>query len=566
MGIRSKLINFFAKPSIAPYTPKSISCFLDGYSLQTFFHDCIAGISVGVIALPLAMAFAIAAGLDPAYGIYTACIAGFLNSLFGGSLFLIGGPTGAYVLLIYGIHQKFGYIGLQAATIEAAIILLLLGALKMGNIIRFIPYPVILGFTNGIALAIGISQIKDFFGLQIPIHSIDPFERLQGIVSYAHTISWTAFFLSATTLYSIFYIRKRSKRLPAIIIALTMTTLINWLFHLSGTTVQDRFDAIPSSLPLPEIPLFSFDLLRAVFPDAIGIALLGAIESLLCAVIADSITGTTHKSNCELIAQGIANIGSTLFHGIPSTGAIARTTASIHLGAKTPVAGMIHAITLLGLVLFLAPAASLVPLASLAAVLIFIAWNMFEWHHMTALIRGERSEALGMLATLLTTIFVDLNTAVEVGILISIILFVKKSREMTQEKLWEQLEAFDTHAEQEGIIHPPSSATSLPKETAIYELEGPFFFAVADLLNDAFLRFETIPKTLIVRMRSVPFIDSSGIHALRRFYDLCQLKGVTLYFSEVRPEVLASLQKASFFKTFPENHMIEDISAISEAL
>ncbi len=539
-----------------------MSCLLEGYTFELFMQDCIAGISVGVIALPLAMAFSIAAGLDPEYGIYTACIAGFLNSLFGGSRFLIGGPTGAYVLLIYAVYQEFGYPGLQIATIEAAALLIILGVLRMGNVIRFIPYPVIVGFTGGIAIAIAISQLKDFFGLSIPVHSIDPIERLRDIYMYAHTISWSTLLIGIVTFISIIVIKKQSKQIPAFLTALTISTGIVWIFQLPVVTIEDKFGLIPSTLPMPIIPDFSFELMRKVFPHALGIALLGAIESLLCAVIADSLTGTTHKSNGELVAQGIANIGSALFHGIPSTGAIARTTASIQLGAKTPIAGIVHAITLLLLILFLAPIASMIPLSALAAVLIFIAWNMIEFNHMKELIRSSRTEAMIMTVTLCTTLFVDLNTAVELGVLLSVILFVKKSSEMSRGRLWPKLIEYDAQRDQEVVDR--FDPITLPHDISVYELEGPFFFAVSDVLNDALLRFDPLPRILIVRMRSVPFIDSSGIQALKRFFHLCTLKGVDLYFSELQPGVQNSMVRARFFETISHSRIIRSIQEILE--
>ncbi len=568
MGIKDRLTRLFSQPKIAPFTPKIVTCLLEGYSKETFFQDLLAGISVGVIALPLAMAFSIAAGLDPEYGIYTACIAGFLNSLFGGSRHLIGGPTGAYVLLIYGVYKEFGYPGLQAATIEAALIIFALGFFQLGTFIRFVPYPVIMGFSGGIAITIAISQIKDFFGFTLVFESLDPIDRLYTMYQNSHLVNISALTIGLGTLLAIIFIKSRSKRLPAFLIALFFTTAIAKLFELPVITIEDRFGIIPSHLPALEMPVFHFELFRKVFPHALGIALLGAIESLLCAVIADGLAGTTHKSNCELIAQGISNIGSALFHGIPSTGAIARTTANINLGAKTPVAGMIHSITLLLLMLFLAPIASMIPLAALAGVLLYIAWNMIEIHHMKMLLKGSRMEGVIMLTTLITTVCVDLNAAVELGVLLSIVLFVKKSSEINKGKLWTQLIAHDIKNNSQSCLvaekAPLSEIPYIPHDISVYELEGPFFFAVCDTLHDALLRLETTPRVLIIRMRSVPFIDISGIQAIKRFYLHCISKNIELYLSEIQNNVGHSLEKSHIFDTIPRDRVISNIHEVIE--
>lgn len=551
-----------SSPRISPFVPKSITCLLEGYSKEIFLSDLIAGISVGVIALPLAMAFAIAAGLDPEYGIYTAIVAGFLTSLLGGGRFLIGGPTGAYVLLIYTVFSVHGLDGLRMATLEAGIILIILGVLRMGGVIRFVPYPVIVGFTGGIALTLFISQLKDFFGLQIASQSIDPVDRIHALFRHIHTISWASLAIGALTIGAIFTIRRFSKKLPAFIIALAGAAIVTWIFGLDTPTIKDKFGIIPSELPSLQIPEWDFDTARRVFPEALAIALLGAIESLLCAVIADSITGTTHKSNCELVAQGIANIGSTLFGGIPATGAIARTNANIQFGARTPFAGIFHAITLLLLVYFIAPLASMVPLAALSGVLLVVAWNMCEFDHMKELLVASRSEAITMVITLLTTLFAGLNTAIEVGVLLSIILFVKKSSEMSKGKLWAKIQKEEAKHDRE-IVTIPYDGNQLKEmlhhDVYVYELEGPFFFAVSDMLNDAFNRFETMPKTLIIRMRSVPFIDSTGIQALKRFAARCKSKGVDLYIAEARAGIVREFERTSLLHTLPKEKIVSSI-------
>ena len=551
--------NLHSSPKIAPFIPKSITALFVGYSKEFFVGDLSAGISVGIIALPIAMAFAIAAGLDPEYGIYTAIVAGLLNSLFSGSRFLIGGPTGAYVLLIYSVFSTHGINGLQLATLEAGIILIIMGLLRLGGIIRFVPYPVVIGFTGGIALTIFISQLKDFLGLHIANSSIDPLERIVSIIGAFHTFSWESFLIGGITIAAILTSRKYSKKLPAFLIALALATIVTSTCGFSTPTVLDKFGQIPSDLPRFTLPSLDFNLARQVFPQALAIALLGAIEALLCAVVADSMTGTTHKSNCELVAQGIANIGSSLFGGIPATGAVARTTANIQFGAKTPFAGIFHALTLLLLIYFIAPFASLVPLAALSAVLLFVAWNMMELEHMKELIKSSRTEALVMMITLLITIFVDLNTAIEVGVLISIILFVKKSSEMSRGKLWTKLQKEEAKNDRQLMSNTQEGdilKETLPHDVQVYELEGPFFFAVSDMLSEALSRFDPLPHIFIVRMRSVPFIDSTGILAIKRLAQICHNKKIELFLAEARPGIIREFERANLFHILPRERLI----------
>lgn len=562
MSFVERLREWTSSPKVAPFVPKSIVCLLEGYSRKDFFFDLSAGVTVGVISLPLAMALSIAAGLDPEKGLYTAIVAGLLNALFSGSRFLIGGPTGAYVILIYGVVQKYGFDGLACATLEAAVILFLLGCFKCGSLVRFIPYPVIVGFTSGISLALLSTQIKDFFGLSIPTASVDVIDKVSNAIQYSSTANIYAIFLSVLTLVLIYVFRSYSKKFPGVIVALCIAATLNIVFHLDVETIESRFGIIPGSLPVPHFPEISFELLRKTFPDAVGIALLGAIESLLCAVIADSLTGTRHKSNCELIAQGIANFGSVIFGGIPSTGAIARTTTSLQLHAKTPMAAIVHSLTILVLMVLFAPYASMIPLSAIAAVLVYVAANMFEYAQMRDLVRGWRGEALVMLATLLITVFVDLNVAVQTGVLLAIILFLKRSAESSKGKLWQEIEKdeeeSDTAKDQGG-----SWQMTLPQNVQVYELEGPFFFAVADMLADIFTRFEKTPSSLIIRMRSVPFIDSTAVQALKRFVKQCQSNNVELFLAELTPAVKTILNKADFFTAFPTSNVLEKVDDIS---
>jgi SulP family sulfate permease len=558
MNIKDRIRTFLSSPTISPFVPKLVVCMLEGYTKKLFLCDLLAGITVGVISLPLAMAFSIGAGLDPEYGLYTAIVAGFLTSIFGGSRFLIGGPTGAYVILIFGILQRFGYEGLVCATIQASIILFFLGIMRCGGLIKFISYPVIVGFTCGLAIVLISSQVNDFFGLQVPTPSVDIVDKLSAAIKFSSTINYYAVGISVATLALIVLFRRRWPKFPGVIFAICVVTAITYFFDLPVETIQSKFGLIPRHLPTLHMPPLSFDLIRKTFPDAVGIALLGAIESLLACVIADSMAGTRHKSNCELVGQGIANFGSALFGGIPATGAIARTTASMQLHAKTPVTGIIHSITLLILMLILAPFASLVPLAALASVLIIVAWGMFEAEQLKEVIKGGRGEALVLILTLAITVFVDINTAVQTGVFVSIILFLKRSTESTTGKLLEAIEE-DERIEDTSADLAPRLPPSLPEGTQIYEIEGPFFFAVADLLADVLNRFDHLPHTLVVRMRSVPFIDSTAVNALRRFAHQCATKKVDLYFAELRPNVRAYLKRADFFEDVPEERVLASL-------
>jgi SulP family sulfate permease len=563
MNIKERIRAWMDRPNIAPFVPKIVVCLMEGYTRKIFTHDLLAGITVGVISLPLAMAFSIGAGLDPEYGLNTAIVAGLLTSLFGGSRFLIGGPTGAYVILIFGVLQKFGYEGLVCATIQAALFLFLLGVLRCGGLIKFISYPVIVGFTCGLAIVLISSQINDLFGFRVPHPAVDIVDRVSGAIQYRATINPFAVAVSVVTLGLIIFFRRLSKKFPGVIVAICIVTAITYLFDLPVETIQSKFGMIPRKIPSPHWPPLSFDLIRKTFPDAVGITLLGAIESLLAAVIADSLAGTRHKSNCELVGQGIANFGAAICGGIPSTGAIARTTASMQLQAKTPFAGIIHAITLLILMLALAPLASLVPLAALASVLVIVAWGMFEVDQLKEVLKGGRGEALILAATLLITVLVDINTAVQTGVFLSIILFLKRSSEATTGRLLEAIEEDETISDQTGDLNG-TWQQALPPDTKVYEIEGPFFFAVADLLADVLTRFDPLPRRLIVRMRSVPFVDSTAVNALRRFAAQCKAKNIDLYLAELRPDVRSYLKRAEFFRAFPKDHVLDSVEEFGQ--
>jgi len=500
------------------FIPKSFLCFKEGYSWKYFFNDLFAGASVGVIALPLALAFAIASGVPPEKGLFTAIIAGFLISLLGGSRIQIGGPTGAYVVLVYAVMQKHGYDGLALATLTAGFMIFLMGIARFGVLLKFIPHPVIIGFTTGIAVVILSSQVKDFFGLQIDKVPPEFLEKCKLFCATAHTGSFWAIFVAVITLTFIFVLRRYFPKWPGVITAVILATLATYLFQLPLTTIDSKFGEIPRVLPSPALPHFSWELFTTVFPDAVTIALLGAVESLLCAVVADGMTGYKHKSNCELAAQGLANIGSVIFGGIPATGAIARTTANIRLGAKTPVAGMIHAGTLLLLMLFFAPYAGKIPLAALSSVLVFVAWNMSELPHFFEILKGQKGDAAVLLVTFLLTVLIDLAVAVQVGVIFGALIFLKRMTDKTVVEI----------SKKDHVI--------------ILEMKGPLFYSVANLLEEATL--DRNAKVCILSFSKTPWMDASGIHALKKFSIKNQQKGITLLLSDVNSHQIHVLQKS----------------------
>jgi len=521
--------------------------------------------TVAILSLPFAMAFAIASGLDPERGLYTAIVAGFLSSLFGGSRFLVSGPTSIYVVLLFTIGQKFGYEGIVYATLQASIILFLLGALKCGGIVRFIPYPVIIGFTSGIAVTIICSQLKDFLGLELARTPIDTVDKIRLAAAHISSANPYAIAIALGSLAIVVSSRIMSKRFPGVIIALLATTLLTALFGLPVETISSKFGLLPSSLPSPVWPEFSLDLLRKTFPDAVGIAILGAIESLLSSVVADSLTGSRHKSNCELIAQGIANFGAALFGGFASTGTIARTSTNVKMRAKTPVSGMVQAVTLLLLLVVIGPYASAIPLAAIAGVLVYVAVSMIEFKQIKDLLTAWHSETGVMLATLLITIFVGLSVAVQTGVILSIILFLKKSSESTTGKILQAIEENEKRGDRESDERSGSWQMSLPENVKIYDIQGPFFFAVSDLLSDIIIKhFDTPPKTLIIRLRSVPFIDATAVAALKRFSKQCRKKKITLLLAEPTQSVRSSLRQNNFFSYFSKEQVFSSIDKAVE--
>jgi SulP family sulfate permease len=536
------------------YVPKSVVCWQEGYTREILKSDIWAGVTVGIIALPLAMAFAIASGVDPERGLYTAIIAGFLISLLGGSRVQIGGPTGAFVVVVYSIVERHGYAGLAVATIMAGIMMVLMGLARFGVLLKFIPYPVTTGFTTGIAVVIFSSQIKDFFGLPIETVPADFLEKWD-LYFRSFTINHWTTAIATSSLLMIFWFRKKYPRVPGVIIAVAIATIVTQAASLPVETIETKFGAIPRMLSAPSLPPATFDMIQELFHDAITLALLGAIESLLSAVVADGMTGHRHRSNCELVAQGFANVGSALFGGIPATGAIARTTANIQMNAKTPLAGMVHALTLLLLMLLLAPLAGKVPLAVLAAVLVYVAWNMAELDHFFAIMKANTSDSLVLCITFLLTVLIDLTVAVRVGVILAALLFMKKMTDTTSVKA---CRIILEEEEKEGFANHDSELLfrkDIPKDVAVFEINGPFFFGISDALSEQLRQLPEKPKAFILRMGKVPLIDTSGIHALKQFQKKCQKKGILFLLSGVRGELKHTLQENSIEKLVGKDHI-----------
>jgi sulfate permease, SulP family len=551
------------------YLPKSVVCLRQGYSRQTFLHDLFAGLTVGVIALPLALAFGIAsipedvaaaAGVSPpAMGLYTAVVAGFLISALGGSRVQIGGPTGAFIVIVYGIAARHGIDGLITATFMAGLFVILMGLCRFGAMIKFIPYPVTTGFTTGIAVIIFSSQIRDFAGLQM---GTAPAEFVEKWLAYAEAWStWKPHTLAvgAGSLAILIVMRRFVPRLPAALIAVVAASCVVKLLNLNVETIGDRFGEIPSSLPTPTLPSLDLGLMRELLPDALTIAALAAIESLLSAIVADGMMGGRHKSDCELVAQGVANMGSALVGGLPATGAIARTAANVKSGAKTPVAGMIHALTLLAFMFFLAPLSQMIPLATLAAVLIMVAWNMAELDHFRSILRAPASDVGVLLTTFLLTVFTDLTLAVGLGLVLASLLFMKRMADVSNISAIKR--EFENGFDELAELKDPNAIDSrvVPSSVEVYEINGPLFFGIVDRLKDVFARIERTPKIFILRMRKVPSIDASGLHALAEFHTKCVRGGTVLLLSGVHAQPLVAFVRSGLSDAIGSENMFGNI-------
>jgi SulP family sulfate permease len=566
---------------VEPILPKSIVCLREGYGRAVFLQDLIAGITVGVIALPLAMAFAINSGpgLKPELGLYTAIVAGFVISALGGSRVQIAGPTGAFMPILYAIVERHGYQGLAIATLMAGVILLIMASAKLGSMIKFIPYPVTTGFTAGIAVIIFSSQMKDFFGLRMGNAPPDFAGKwyMYWNAFREHGISYWTSGIALGGVVLIMLMRKFAPRIPGAIVAVILASVVVTWFHLdrkdaSGApvveTIGTKFGGIPRTPPKPTLAFLTttdaqhritIKKIRELIPEATTIAMLAAIESLLCCVVADGMIGGRHKSNVELAAQGIGNIASIFFGGIPATGAIARTAANVKSGGRTPLAGMIHAIFILLCMLALAPLASKIPMPVFASILVVVAWNMSERDHFTHLFKAPRSDIAVLLTTFGLTVLADLTYAVAVGMVLAAMLFMKRMTEVTnvgvlRDEIEERGSEFADKTDPNAI-----QRRDVPKGVEVYEINGPFFFGVADRLKDVLRGLTRPPKVFILRMRKVTAVDATGLHALDEFHDKCRKQGTTLLLSGVHAQPMFAIAKYELLDKIGEDNMFGNI-------
>ncbi len=564
------------------FRPEVLQCFKEGYSLKTFMADAVAGLIVAAVALPLAIAFSIAAGLPPQAGLITAVIAGFAISAFGGCRVQIGGPTGAFIVIIYGIYAQFGMSGLAIATMMAGVFLIILGLCGLGSIIKYIPYPVTVGFTSGIALIIFAGQIEALLGLDC-VNALQTlaYEKMPGdfvgkLNVYAHaldTINWAAVAISAITILICIYWKRVTQKVPGSIVAIIITTIIAMIFEsfdLEVATIGSKFPAVAQgmSLSLPQFPTIEWSALRELVSPAISIALLAGIESLLSAVVADGMIGRRHNSNTELVGEGIANILSPLFGGIPATGAIARTATNIKNGGKTPVAGILHAIFLLLIMLFLGRYAALIPMATLGGVVAIVAYNMSELHLVKGIFKSTHSDILVMLTSFLLTVFIDLTVAIQAGVLLAAFLFIRRMGESTEARNITRLLAGTTQTPRADDLGQPG--TEVPAGVEVFEIYGALFFGAADKFKNTLLSQRRRPKVLILRMRHVLVLDATALHSLEEVYAHVSARGISLVLSGVTAQPLMLMVRSGFLDRIGQpnvhGHIVDALGRAKELL
>ena len=541
------------------FRPKMISA-VKNYDRKTFMADLMAGIIVGIVALPLAIAFGIASGVSPEKGIVTAIVAGFVISAFGGSRVQIGGPTGAFIVIVAGIIDQYGMQGLTVATLMAGVFLILLGILKLGTIIKYIPYPIIVGFTSGIAVTIFTTQIKDLLGMNM---ASVPSDFIEKWIAYFQNLGnidpWSAA-LGLASVAIIAVAPRFSKKVPGSLIAIILITIVALLLktYAGVTTIEtigDRF-SINATLPQAAVPVLSWEVIKSLVGPAMTIAVLGAIESLLSVTVADGVIGDHHRSNTELIGQGLANIASPLFGGIPATGAIARTMTNINNGGRTPVSGIIHALVLLLIFLFLMPLAQYIPMACLAGVLVVVAYGMSGWRSFVALMRNPKSDITVLVLTFLLTIIFDLTVAIEVGLLCACLLFMRRMAETTDVRaIYDEIDLNEDADMQKGNLEH----LTIPHDVEVYEINGPYFFGAGNRFEDIMARYGNRPKVRIIRMRKVPFIDSTGLHNLENLCLMSQREGITIVLSGVVPKVEQVLKNNGFNQLLGEENICNHI-------
>ena len=538
----------------SPFVPK-LATTLRGYSREQLIRDLIAGVIVGVVAIPLSIAFAIASGVTPDRGLYTAIVAGFVISALGGSRVQIGGPTGAFVVIVYGIVQRSGVGGLTAATLMAGILLLGFGVARLGTTIRFIPHPLITGFTAGIAVIIATGEIKDALGLRMGPVPADFVERFHEYGQYLGTINVVALAICSATIVTIALWPRISRRIPGPLIALFVTTLGVHLLHLNVETIGSRFGTLAAQFPHPALPHLTFSDATRLIRPAFTIALLGSIESLLSAVVSDGMIGGRHRPNMELIAQGVANLASPLFGGIPATGAIARTATNIKNGGRTPIAGMAHAVTVLLITLFFGRWAALIPMATLAGILLVVAYQMSEWRVFRAELTSPRSDVIVLLTTFGLTVLVDLTVAIEVGMVLAAFLFMRRMASLTNVSAVTGELLDDEGSDDLG------TGSAIPLGVEVYEINGPFFFGAAETFKDTLALVAGKPKVLILRMRRVPVIDATGLHALTDVVHRSRGDGTLVLLAEVQPQPLQALRRSVLIDEIGEEHICPSLDA-----
>ena len=533
--------------------PKLVTTLKD-YNRQQFTNDLTAGVIVGIVALPLAIAFAIASGVSPERGLITAIVAGFIISALGGSRVQIGGPTGAFVVIIYGIVQKFGLQGLTIATLMAGVILLAMGFAKLGSVIKFVPTPLVTGFTSGIAVIIFSSQVKDFLGLPMGDVPANFLEKIAAYSEHIRTVNPAAVGISVLAVAIILLWPKVSRRIPSPFVALVATTALVSLTGLDIETVGSRFGALSATIPAPEVPRLGIEEFTALVAPAFSIALLGAVESLLSAVVADGMIGSRHRANMELVAQGVANIASPLFGGMPATGAIARTATNIRNGGRTPVAGIVHAITLLLITLFFGRWAGLIPLATLAAILVVVAYHMSEWRTFRDELHAPKSDVAVLLVTFFLTVVVDLTVAIEVGMILSAFLFMHRMSEVTAVNAVTQQIARESR-EQGDIPLAQLTPRSVPTGVEVFEISGAFFFGAAEAFKETLTQVAGKPKVLIIRMRDVSLLDATGLRALRDVVRRSKAERTLVLVAEIHAQPLAALKRSQLYGELGEGQI-----------
>ncbi|WP_298370529.1 SulP family inorganic anion transporter [uncultured Lutibacter sp.] len=541
------------------FIPKLFSLLKQGISKETLIKDILSGLIVGIVALPLAIAFAIASGVSPEKGIITAVIAGLIISVFGGSRVQIGGPTGAFIVIVYGIVQQYGVNGLTIATFMAGFIIIIMGILKLGNYLKFIPYSLIVGFTSGIALIIFSSQINDFLGLNIsnvPAHFIDKW--MLYFKSFSK-INWAAIIIAGSTILLTILFQKKAYKIPGSIIAILLSTLVVHYFNIPVATIESNYGEIPNSLSLPSLPKVNFEIVKALIQPAFAIAILGSIESLLSAVVSDSMIGGKHRSNMELIAQGAANIFSSIFGGIPATGAIARTATNVKNGGRTPIAGVIHAIVLLAIMLLFAPYAKLIPMSCLAGILIVVAYHMSEWRQFRSILKGNKTDIIILFTTFFLTVIFDLIIAIEIGIVLASLMFMKRMSESVHVKNMSSEIRKGEHLFDEEL-------SNLPKEVLLYEINGPLFFGAARQFQETITTFNKDYKVVILRMRYVPMIDATGFQSLKEIIKTFKSEGVLIILSGISPDLRADFRKHEIYSIIDRKYIVTNINmAVSRA-